>query len=132
MQINTLNSADSDPYSFKNIYQMGIKIYNTGPFSIICQIVGVSGIRLQGLNRKLYKKVAEFFYAYEIRCFRLNYKQLVHARDLYQGVNEKTYPAKPSPDNPVVAFEHDGYYGFNIILQDGTRSDNPFTLYGDV
>ena len=77
MEINTLNSADSDPYSFKNIYHKGIKIHNTGPFSIICQLVGKSGIRLQGLNRKLYKKIAEFFYAYEIRLWKLNYKQLV-------------------------------------------------------
>ena len=79
MEINTLNTAESDPYSFKNIYGNGIKIPNIGPMSLLCQLVGVSGIRLQGLNRKLYKKVAEFFYAYEIRCFRLNYKQLVQA-----------------------------------------------------
>ena len=77
MEINTLYSADSDPYSFKNIYHKGIKIHNTGPFSIICQLVGVSGIRLQGLNRKLYKKIAEFFYAYEIRLWKLNYKNLL-------------------------------------------------------
>ena len=77
MEINTLNSANSDPYSFKNIYGTGIKIHNTGPMSIICQLFGVAGIRLQALNRKLYKKVPEFFYAYEIRCFRLNYKNLL-------------------------------------------------------
>jgi hypothetical protein len=79
MEINTLNSANSDPYSFKNIYGNGIKIHNTGPMSIICQIVGKSAIRLQGLNRKLYKKIAEFFYAYKIRIWKLNYKRLLQA-----------------------------------------------------
>ena len=67
MEIDTLNSVDSDPRSFKNIYGNGIKIHDTGPFSMICQIVGESAIRLQGLNRRLYKKIAEYFYAYEIR-----------------------------------------------------------------
>ena len=76
MEINTSNS---DPCSFKSIYNDGIKIHLTGPMSIICQLFGVSGIRLQGLNRKLYKKIAEFFYAYEIRLWKLNYKQLVKA-----------------------------------------------------
>ena len=77
MEIKTLNSADSDPYSFKNIYYKGIKIHLTGPMSFICQIVGKSAIRLQGLNRRLYKKIPEYFYAYEIRLWKLNYKNLL-------------------------------------------------------
>ena len=61
------------------------------------------------------------------------YKQELKAWHWKKGVNEKTFPAKPSPDNPVVAFEHDGKSQtddccmFNMILQDGTRSDNPMT-----
>ena len=82
MEINTQNSDKSDPYSFKNIYYKGIKIHLTGPMSIICQLFGVSGIRLQGLNRRLYKKIAEFFYAYEIRIWKLNYKRKIQAGGL--------------------------------------------------
>ena len=57
---------------------------------------------------------------------------MVQANDWEEGVNEKTFPAKPSPDNSFVALEHDGNEQtswrnmFNIILRDGTRSDNPF------
>jgi hypothetical protein len=109
MEINTLNSANSDPYSFKNIYGTGIKIHNTGPMSLICQIVGKSAIRLQGLNRKLYKKIAEFFYAYKIRILKLNYKNLLQTLQWRRGVNEKTFLAdQTSPGNPVVGWEHDG------------------------
>jgi hypothetical protein len=106
--------------------------------SLICQIVGKSAIRLQGLNRRMYKKIAEYFYAYKIRCFRLNYKNLLQARSWEQGVNEKTFLAK-SPYNKMVAWEHNGHkqtttYGcmFNMILQDGTRSDNLMTWFGNV
>ena len=58
-------------------------------------------------------------------------------------MNEKTFPAnQPSPYNKMVAFEHDceeqscnhgDCYMFNMILRDGTRSDNAFinTHYGE-
>ncbi len=52
-------------------------------------------------------------------------------------MNEKTFLAK-SPYNQIVGWEHDGdgQTGrgcmFNMILQDGTRSDNPFTWFGYV
>ena len=46
-------------------------------------------------------------------------------------MNEKTFLAnQPSPDNKMVGIEHDGYEQtddgclFNIILKDGTRSNN--------
>jgi hypothetical protein len=54
-------------------------------------------------------------------------------------VNEKTFLANiPSPDNQIAGWEYNGvkHTGggimFNMILQDGTRSDNPFTQYGKV
>jgi hypothetical protein len=52
-------------------------------------------------------------------------------------VNEKTFLAK-SPYNKIAGIEHSGekqtgHVGmFNMILQDGTRSDNPFTWNGEV
>ena len=140
MEINTLNSENSDPRSFKNIYYKGIKIHNTGPMSIICQLFGVSGIRLQGLNRKLYNKVAEYFYAYEIRLWKLNYKNLLQVWWWEEGVNEKKFLAiQPSLYNKMVGWEHNcdkktsfDSFMFNMILQDGTRSDNPMTWNGYV
>ncbi len=51
-----------------------------------------------------------------------------------QGVNEKTFLAKP-PYNKTVGWEYnceqqtDNGSLFNIILKDGTRSDNAFTDY---
>ncbi len=107
--------------------------------SLICQIVGKSAIRLQGLNRRLYKKIAEYFYAYEIRLWKLNYKNLLQTWDWKLGVNEKTFlDNQPSPYNKMVGLEHSGMQQiddgdmFNMILQDGTRSDNPMTVYGIV
>ncbi len=57
---------------------------------------------------------------------------MLQANDWEEGVNEKTFPAKPSPDNSFVGLEHDGdeqtiggCIMFNMILRDGTRSDNP-------
>ena len=59
--------------------------------SNVCQFLDVSGIRLQGLNRRLYKKIAEYFSAYKIRIFRLNYEKLIKAKNWKDGVNEKTF-----------------------------------------
>ncbi len=54
-------------------------------------------------------------------------------------MNEKTFLAnQPSPDNKMVGIEHSGHKQtnaggvFNMILKDGTRSDNPFTSDGKV
>ena len=56
-------------------------------------------------------------------------------------MNEKTFPAnQPSPYNQMVAWEHDCDEQnnrimnsmFNMILKDGTRSDNSFTRNGRV
>ena len=59
--------------------------------------------------------------------------------DWKRGVNEKTFPAKPTPDNQIVAWEHNGGTQtfspdgnmFNMILRDGTRSDNAFPMIWD-
>ena len=56
------------------------------------------------------------------------------------GVNEKTFFAnQPSPDNQMVGLEHNGEKQtnaggmmFNMILQDGTKSDNAFIQFGIV
>ncbi len=60
------------------------------------------------------------------------YKQLVRAYGWEDGVNEKTFLAnQPLPDNQIVGWEHSGHKQtsrgsmFNMILKDGTRSDNP-------
>jgi hypothetical protein len=54
-------------------------------------------------------------------------------------MNEKTFPAnQPSPYNQMVAWEHDCDEQnnrimnsmFNMILRDGTRSNNDFTWDG--
>jgi hypothetical protein len=102
--------------------------------SFICQIVGKSAIRLQGLNRRLYKKIPEYFYAYEMLLWKLNYKNLLQTLEWEQGVNEKTFlDNQPSPYNKIAGWEHSGHkqtewgHMFNMILQDGTRSDNPMT-----
>ena len=54
-------------------------------------------------------------------------------------MNEKKFLAnQPSPDNQMVGLEHNGEQQtnkgsmFNMILQDGTRSDNAFTYDGRV
>ncbi len=80
-----------------------------------------------------YKRIASYLFKYPMPIWKLVYKQLLQAQPWGQGVNEKTFLAdQTSPDNPVVAFEHnssiqtDCGYMFNMILRDGTRSDNPF------
>ncbi len=53
------------------------------------------------------------------------------------GVNEKTFLAK-SPYNQIAGIEHSGMQQtgrgtvFNMILKDGTRSDNDMTMNGRV
>ena len=54
-------------------------------------------------------------------------------------MNEKTFLAEQtSPENQIVGWEHCGQKQtedgcmFNMILQDGTRSDNAFIDYGYV
>ncbi len=80
-----------------------------------------------------YKRIASYLFKYPMPIWKLVYKQLVQAGNWRNGVNEKTFPAKPTPDNQMVGIEHDGEEQtdcggcmFNIILKDGTRSDNPF------
>ena len=90
------------------------------------------GTTLQQLNRMLYNRLPK--YIYECTLFVLVYKQLVQTKAWKKGVNEKTFLAR-SPKNPLVGLEHDGKtktysYMFNMIIQDGTRSDNSFTWKG--
>ncbi len=63
---------------------------------------------------------------------------MLQANDWGKGVNEKTFLTK-SPYNPLAGWEHDGekqtdvgYCMFNMILKDGTRSDNPMSRVGIV
>ncbi len=105
----------------------------------ICQYYGEKGILLQALNWRLYKSISLYYFTQNIKLFKLAYKQLLQTRDWEQGVNEKTFPAnQPSPDNQMVGLEHDGEYQtgygnmFNMILKDGTRSDNAMTVDGEV
>ena len=80
-----------------------------------------------------YKRIASYLFKYPMPIWKLVYKQLVQTLEWEQGVNEKIFPAKPSPDNSFVALEHSGHKQtngsgrmFNMILRDGTRSDNAF------
>ncbi len=109
-------------------------IESWGAMSTLYQILGRFGIKLQQLNKMFYKRTSR--YSPDPFSF-LVYKQLVQAQKWVKGVNQKTFFAK-SPYNQIVGWVHDGKeqigYGclFNMILQDGTRSDNPFIDYGDV
>ncbi len=102
---------------------------------ILIEFLGLPfGVTLQQLNKMFYNRLPKYIY----ECALFVYKQLVQAKDWEKGVNEKKFLAnQPSPYNPVVAFEHngktqtgDGYPMFNMILRDGTRSDNPMTVNG--
>ena len=86
-----------------------------------------------------YKRIASYLFKYPMPIWKLVYKQLVQTRRWEQGVNEKTFLAdQTSPDNQIAGWEHDGKKQtnagtmFNMILNDGTRSDNPMTLHGEV
>ena len=86
-----------------------------------------------------YKRIASYLFKYPMPIWKLVYKQLVKAVGWKQGVNEKTFLAKP-PDNQMVGLEHNGKKQtslgggcmFNMILKDGTRSDNAMNNYGQV
>ena len=80
-----------------------------------------------------YKRIASYLFKYPMPIWKLVYKQLVQTQRWSQVVNEKTFLAdQTSPDNQIVGIEHDGdeqtgySYRFNMILRDGTRSDNAF------
>ncbi len=99
----------------------------------VCQYLEKKGILLQALNQRLYKSISLYYYTQNLKLFKLAYKQLLQAGLWKHGVNEKTFLAKqPSPYNQMVAWEYCGKKQtkagimFNMILQDGTRSDNPF------
>ncbi len=106
---------------------------------ILIEFLGLPfGATLQQLNNMFYDRLPR--YIYECALFALVYKQLVQVGDWEQGVNEKIFLAK-SPYNSIAGWVHDGdeetnTYGglcmFNMILRDGTRSDNAFisTHYG--
>ena len=106
--------------------------------SILIEFLGLPfGATLQQLNKMFYDRLPK--YIYECALFVLVYKQLVQAYDWKKGVNEKTFLAnQPSPYNKIVGWVHDGHkqtgYGsmFNMILKDGTRSDNAMTWNGYV
>ncbi len=102
---------------------------------ILIEFLGLSfGATLQQLNKMFYNRLPK--YIYECALFALVYKQLVQAKDWEKVVNEKKFLAK-SPYNQIVAWEYDGEEQtdcammFNMILQDGTRSDNAFTYYDE-
>ncbi len=99
----------------------------------VAKFLGKQGIKLQQLNKMFYKRIASYLFKYPMPIWKLVYKQLVQTQLWEDGVNEKTFPAKPTPDNQMVGIEHDGDeqtndgWMFNMILKDGTRSDIPFT-----
>ncbi len=86
-----------------------------------------------------YKRIASYLFKYPMPIWKLVYKQLVKAEKWKRGVNQKTFLAK-SPYNQIAGWEHNGVYQtgygygrmFNMILQDGTRSDNSMTDNGNV
>ncbi len=86
-----------------------------------------------------YKRIASYLFKYPMPIWKLVYKNLVQAENWERGVNEKTFLAnQTSPDNKMVGWEYNcdeqtnNGWLFNMILKDGTRSDNPFTLRGTV
>ena len=106
---------------------------------ILIECLGLPfGTTLQQLNKMFYDRLPK--YIYECALFALAYKQLLQAGLWKHGVNEKKFLAnRPSPYNSIAGWEHEGHEQtndfscmFNMILQDGTRSDNPMTLYGKV
>ncbi len=75
---------------------------------ILIEFLGLPfGATLQQLNKMFYNRLPK--YIYECALFALVYKQLVQTKAWKKGVNEKTFLAR-SPNNPLVAFEHDGKY----------------------
>ncbi len=117
--------------------ELGKRLTETqGAMSTLYHILGQFGIRLQQLNKMFYFRLPNYS-PNPISLFKFVYKQLVKTWDWKKGVNEKTFLAK-SPYNSIVGWEHNGHeqtgdgWMFNMILQDGTRSDNAFTYYGKV
>ena len=82
-------------------------IESWGAMSTLYQILGRFGIKLQQLNKMFYKRTPRYS-PDPISLWKLVYKQLLQTYKWLQGVNEKTFPAKPSPYNKMVAWEHNG------------------------
>ncbi len=114
-------------------------IESWGAMSTLYQILGKFGIKLQQLNKMIYKRTPRYS-PDPISLWKLVYKQLVKTAQWEQGVNEKTFLAnQPLLDNQIVGWEHSGNKQtsrgsmFNMILNNGTRSDNPMIdVYGRV